>query len=40
MVLASPAFAGRTFYGWLYGTEVMPERSAEIAGKLRDRWPG
>jgi hypothetical protein len=30
MVLASPAFAGRTFYGWLYGTEVMPERSAEI----------
>jgi hypothetical protein len=30
MVLATPAFAGRTFYGWLYGTEVMPERSAEI----------
>jgi hypothetical protein len=24
------AEAGRTFYGWLYGTEVMPERSAEI----------
>jgi hypothetical protein len=24
------ARAGRTFYGWLYGTEVMPERGAEI----------
>jgi len=31
-VLAAPAtaHAGRTFYGWLYGTEVMPERGAEI----------
>ncbi len=26
----SVASAGRTFYGWLYGTEVMPERGAEI----------
>ena len=24
------AQAGRTHYGWLYGTEVMPERGAEI----------
>jgi hypothetical protein len=24
------AFAGRTYYGWLYGTEVMPERGAEL----------
>jgi hypothetical protein len=24
------ARAGRTFYGWLQGTEVMPERAAEI----------
>ena len=24
------AHAGRTFYGWLFGTEVMPERGAEI----------
>ena len=24
------AHAGRTFYGWLQGTEVMPERGAEI----------
>jgi hypothetical protein len=22
--------AGRSFYGWLYGTEVMPERSVEL----------
>lgn len=30
--LASPgvADAGRSHYGWLYGTEVMPERGAEI----------
>jgi len=24
------ASAGRSFYGWLYGTEVMPERGAEL----------
>ncbi len=24
------AHAGRTFYGWLYGTEVMPERGVEL----------
>lgn len=31
-MIAAPgtAHAGRTFYGWLYGTEVMPERGAEI----------
>lgn len=28
---AGTAHAGRTFYGWLYGTEVMPERGAELA---------
>lgn len=28
--LAGDAAAGRTHYGWLYGTEVMPERGAEI----------
>lgn len=27
---AGEASAGRTYYGWLYGTEVMPERGAEI----------
>ena len=26
----APPSAGRTPYGWLYGTEVMPERGAEI----------
>jgi hypothetical protein len=30
MVAPATAHAGRTFYGWLYGTEVMPERGAEI----------
>ncbi len=31
-VLAAPgvANAGRTQYGWLFGTEVMPERGAEV----------
>lgn len=31
-VMVSPrlASAGRTQYGWLFGTEVMPERGAEI----------
>jgi hypothetical protein len=30
--LASPgaALAGRDYYGWLYGTEVLPERGAEL----------
>ena len=30
LVCARTAHAGRTFFGWLYGTEVMPERGAEI----------
>jgi hypothetical protein len=31
-LVAAPgaAHAGRTFYGWLYGSEVMPERGAEL----------
>lgn len=31
-VIAAPgsAHAGRSFYGWLHGTEVMPERGAEL----------
>ena len=28
------AHAGRTFYGWLYNTEVMPERGAEVQSWL------
>ena len=32
VLVAAPgsAHAGRTFFGWLYGTEVMPERGAEL----------
>jgi hypothetical protein len=29
-LLPHTAHAGRSFYGWLYGTEVMPERSVEL----------
>lgn len=38
-VITSPtaAFAGRTFYGWLQGTDVMPERGAEIATFVSER---
>lgn len=28
--LPRTAHAGRSFYGWLYGTEVMPERGVEL----------
>jgi hypothetical protein len=36
--LAAPgtAHAGRTFYGWLYGTEVMPERGVELQSWLTE----
>ncbi len=30
LLWAAPASAGRTHYGWLYGTEINPERGAEI----------
>jgi hypothetical protein len=29
-VLPRTAHAGRSFYGWLYGTEVLPERGVEL----------
>jgi hypothetical protein len=29
-LLARTAHAGRSFYGWLYGTEVLPERGVEL----------
>jgi len=29
-LLPRTADAGRSFYGWLYGTEVMPERGVEL----------
>jgi len=37
-LVAAPgsAHAGRTFYGWLYGTEVMPERGVELQSWLTD----
>jgi hypothetical protein len=31
ILVPATAHAGRDFYGWLYGTEVIPERGAEIA---------
>jgi hypothetical protein len=31
------ARAGRTFYGWLYGTEVMPERGVELETWIDER---
>jgi hypothetical protein len=30
------AHAGRTFYGWLYGTEVLPERGAEASSWIAE----
>jgi hypothetical protein len=35
-LLSAPgtAHAGRTFYGWLYGTEVVPERGVEITNTI------
>lgn len=29
-LVPASAAAGRVYYGWLYGTEVMPERGAEL----------
>jgi hypothetical protein len=36
VIAPETAHAGRTFYGWLYGTEVMPERGAEIQTWITD----
>lgn len=35
-VLPRTAYAGRTFYGWLYGTEVVPERGVELQTWVQD----
>jgi hypothetical protein len=45
VLVAAPALAHaeRTQYGWLYGTEVQPERGAEIVSWIdeeNDRQPG
>jgi hypothetical protein len=37
VAIPTPAFAGRTFYGWLYGTEVMPERGVELQTWVLER---
>jgi hypothetical protein len=34
VVAPTPARAGRSFFGWLQGTEVMPERSVELQNVL------
>jgi hypothetical protein len=31
------AHAGRTFYGWLYGTETLPERGVELVNAIDER---
>jgi hypothetical protein len=38
VLVAAPgsAHAGRTFYGWLYGSEVMPERGVELQSWLTE----
>lgn len=35
-VLPRTAHAGRSFYGWLYGTEVMPERGVELQSWIQE----
>ena len=35
-VLTRPAHAGRSYYGWLYGAEVMPERGVELQTWIQD----
>ncbi len=36
LLAPASASAGRTFYGWLYGTEVMPERGVEAASWIAE----
>jgi hypothetical protein len=36
MAAPGSAHAGRTFYGWLYGSEVMPERGVELQSWITD----
>lgn len=35
-VLPRTAHAGRSFYGWLYGTEVLPERGVELQSWVQE----
>jgi hypothetical protein len=36
LAVARPAIAGRTHYGWLNGTEVVPERGVELETWIQD----
>jgi len=36
LAFASPASAGRTHYGWINGTEVVPERGVELETWVQD----
>jgi len=37
LLASASAHAGRTFYGWLYGTETLPERGAEAASWMQEK---
>jgi hypothetical protein len=37
LALPAPAWAGRSHYGWLYGSEVSPERGVEIETWILER---
>jgi hypothetical protein len=37
VAIPTPALAGRSFYGWLYDTDVMPERGAELQTWVLER---
>jgi hypothetical protein len=34
--MPSVAFAGRSFYGWLWGTDVLPERGVELGTWIQE----
>jgi hypothetical protein len=34
LAVTTPAYAGRTYYGWLEGTDVQPERGVELMSSL------
>lgn len=34
MVLTGTAYAGRTYYGWLLGTDVQPQRGVELMSSI------
>jgi len=36
LIAPAPADAGRSFFGWLQGTEVMPERSVELQNVIAE----